>query len=194
MNRRAFDRLAVVATRRGLAGVAAGALAARARPAAADPVSAADCATTQAAVFGAERVAQTFVAAVGGKVSALRLRVQNGPEESGKFVVQLLEVDPDTAVPTDKVLAVKRIKPGTLDGTDNVLLEARFKRKAATKVVAGRRYAVAVFRDGSSLVNVRGQPSAAACPGSVAFVSEKPKGAFSPVATSDMAHEVLVGS
>ena len=194
MNRRAFDRLAVVATRRGLAGVAAGALAARARPAAADPVSAADCATTQAAVFGAERVAQTFVAAVGGKVSALRLRVQNGPEESGKFVVQLLEVDPDTAVPTDKVLAAKRIKPSTLDGTDNVLLEARFKRKAAAKVVVGQRYAVAVFRDGSSLVNVRGQPSAAACPGSAAFVSEKPKGAFSPVATFDMAHEVLVGS
>ena len=194
MNRRAFDRLAVVATRRGLAGVAAGALAARARPAAADPVSAADCATTQAAVFGAERVAQTFVALAGGKVSARRLRVQNGWGAAGTFVVHLLAVDPDTAVPTDKVLAATRIKPGTLDGADNVLLEARLRRKSAAKVVVGRRYAVAVFRDGSSLVNVRGQPSAAACPGSAAFVSEKPKGAFSPVATFDMAHEVLVGS
>lgn len=189
----AFDRLARTVTRRGLARMAAGALAARARPAAADPVAAADCATTQVAVFGAERVAQTFVAAAGGKVSALRLRVQNAPGESGTFVVQLLAVDPDTAVPTDKVLAAKRIKPGKLDGADNALLEARFKRKAAAKVVVGQRYAVAVFRDGPSLVNVRGQPSAAACPNSAAFVSEKPKGAFSPVAAFDMAHEVLVG-
>lgn len=155
-----FDALARTCSRRGALAVA-GLLAAGARPAVAGRVfSAGACDTGQlvaTSVPAGGTIAQTFASEASGPVSKITLRIQNGKDDTGNFVVQLLgTVGTPLAFPDgQQVLASKTITRKNAPKGDNVVLAAKFKAKHAAQIETGTTYAVAVRKTGSDGVTVR---------------------------------------
>ena len=129
------------------------------RRAAAEVRLAALCDANGNAVFTASNVnvgvAQTFVAEKSGKLSRVRIFLQQQPDTEGDYVVKLLAVD-ENGVPTTEVLAkAKKILNADVPVGDFVGVNAFFRRDNTFKLVQGDRYAIQVSRPGGTKLNVR---------------------------------------
>ena len=83
---------------------------------------------------GDDRLAQTFVPELGGKLSR---------------VVQIAEVNA-AGTPTNRILATTTVPSTTLPVNTAALVAAKFRRRGAAKVVAGTPYAIVVQRQGAA--------------------------------------------
>ena len=146
---------------------------------------------------GNPRYAETFIAAVGGKLSRVGIAMEKTVESTGDFVVALHSVDPATGLPT-KVLASKKVANSSVaDGLSGI--GVWFKKRKTTKLVAGKTYAVVLSRptgsgDGAGFaVSVAvGDP----CADNNFFFSDQQTSAFEgydPSVGVDMVFEVVVG-
>jgi hypothetical protein len=175
------------------------------RPATPAPVRAAAqqtavCDASGASNFGSSgnpRYAETFTAAVGGKLSRINITVDKAVGSTGDFVVALHAVDPATGFPTDNVLARKKVANSNVPEDSFVIVQARFKKRKTTKLVKDQTYAVVISRPnandngaGSAVRVDTGNP----CADSRFFFSPQLTGAFQePGGGVDMLFEAFVG-
>jgi hypothetical protein len=153
-------------------------------------------ATGNVSARGNPSFAETFIAEVGGKLSRVDIIIDKAVGSTGDFVVKLHAVDPATGVPTDTVLAHKTVANSSVTEGDTVLLEARFKKRKTTKLLAGTTYAVVVSRPQGSgqehdfAVRVAtGDP----CVNKRFFASAEGTGPFNETVSTDMLFEAFVG-
>ena len=145
------------------------------------------------------RFAETFVAAVGGKLSRVEITIDKTPGTSGDFVVRLHTVDPASGIPTNKVLASKKVANSNVPAGQNVVLTAKFKKRKTTKLAQGSRYAVVISRPnanvddgGFAIRRAGGDP----CTNKNFFYSTDQTNGFSgtdPALGIDMLFEAFVG-
>ena len=98
-------------------------------------------------VTGDDRVAQTFVPDLGGKLSQVDLKISVNAETRGDLVVQIAAVNA-SGTPTNRILASTTVPSAALPIGTPAFVAARFRRRRAAKVVAGTPYAIIVQRQG----------------------------------------------
>ena len=98
---------------------------------------------------GDDRLAQTFVPELGGKLSRVELKITVNAETSGDLVVQIAEVNA-AGTPTNRILATTTVPSTTLPVNTAALVAAKFRRRGAAKVVAGTPYSIVVQRQGAA--------------------------------------------
>lgn len=139
-----------------------------------------------------ERLAQSFRAERGGKVSSISFWIEALDNQAGDWVIELLEADAN-GVPGRKALASDRVRAGKIGTATVAAIGIRFRnKKQAPKVTEGAWYAVAVSR-APSTVRVWGA-TPASCGDSKAYRAE-PGRSFAEVAADfDARFEVVVGA
>jgi hypothetical protein len=149
------------------------------------------------AVSGNPRYAETFIAAVGGQLSGLVFVVDKAAGSTGDFVVKLHAVDPETGIPTSKVLVSKRVANSSVPEGELSRGVALFKKRKTIKLVQGKPYAVVLSRpngsgDGAGFA-VR-VTSGDLCADNSFFVSHEQSGVFAPADSHvDMIFGAYVG-
>jgi len=111
------------------------------------PPSSTDNATL--VLSGDDRLAQTFVAELGGKLSRVELKISVNADTSGDLVVQIAKVNA-AGTPTNRILATTTVPSAALPVNTTALVSAKFRRRGAAKVVAGTPYAIIVQRQGAA--------------------------------------------
>jgi hypothetical protein len=96
---------------------------------------------------GNDRLAQTFVPELGGKLSRVELKISVNAETSGDLVVKIAAVNA-TGTPTNRILAATTVPGAALPVNTATVVAAKFRRRSAAKVVAGMPYAIIVERQG----------------------------------------------
>jgi hypothetical protein len=146
--------------------------------------------------FDNPRFAESFTAAVSGKLSEIQIRIDKTAGTTGDFVVQLRAADPVSGEPT-KVLASKRVANGSVAEGEKVIVQARFKKRNTIKLVQDKRYAVVISRPHGSGDHAGFAARFAVdnpCDGDSFFFSEQQSGPFTPgQVNTDMPFAVLVG-
>lgn len=97
---------------------------------------------------GDDRLAQTFVPELGGKLSRVELKISVKAESSGDLVVKIAAFDA-TGTSTNRILAGTTVPSASLPVNTVALVAAKFRRRSAAKVVAGTPYAIIVERQGA---------------------------------------------
>ena len=96
---------------------------------------------------GSGRLAETFVASTGGKLSRVQLDVYKPANTTGDYLVHLLAVDAK-GKPINKTLAKAKIFDADVAVGTSDTVNAHFRKRKTVTLKAGKRYAVAVSRPG----------------------------------------------
>jgi hypothetical protein len=96
---------------------------------------------------GSGRLAETFVASTGGKLSRVQLDVYKPANTTGDYLVHLLAVDAK-GKPINKTLAKAKIYDSDVAVGTSDTVNAHFRKRKTVTLKAGKRYAVAVSRPG----------------------------------------------
>jgi hypothetical protein len=139
---------------------------------------------------GDGRLAETFVASTGGKLSRVQLDIFKPANSTGDYLVRLLAVD-GKGKPTNKTLAKARILDADVAVGTSVTINAHFRKRKTVTLKAGKRYAVAVSRPGPDGIFANGAISG--CIDHRLFRSDTQTDAFVETPDIDLRMAVFVG-
>jgi hypothetical protein len=139
---------------------------------------------------GNGRLAETFVASTGGKLSRVQLDLYKPANTTGDYFVHLVAVDAK-GKPTNKVLAKARIFDSDVAVGTTVTVNAHFRKRKTVALKAGKRYAVAVSRPGPNGIMVNSAING--CADDRMFLSDTQTGPFKENSLIDLRVAVFVG-
>jgi hypothetical protein len=143
--------------------------------------------------LGTQGAALTFTPNISAKLSEVRVKIVHSWEPEMGYVLRILGTDASGRPTLNRVLAKKAIPYEAFPSAGFVDLIAKFKKRKAIKVVAGKTYAIFVTRPTADFGTTVAARASNPCPNATFFNYSRSDKSFAEGPDTDIPFEVFVG-